>query len=357
MCTSGSAIRTARSSSASSLRCSSPSRTATAGRHGRLRRRATRGSSSPTPSIRGPITRTRCSTSRWSPDGSSWWWSCPSSCGRGVSRPPARAQVARDERERRLGEQRLGLAQELHDVLAHNISLINVQASVALHLMDEQPAQARAALTNIKAASRDALHELRAALDVLRRGEDAPRQPRAHARRPRQPGGRGSRRAGSTCDSTRTRGPWRLPAAVELAAYRIVQEALTNVTRHAQAHSVAVRRRVRRRGDGRGHRRRSWGRRCSARARERDRRHARAGSRARRDARRRPAAGRRVRRRRAPAGEPRRDLRRHRRRPGAGAGRLPGAARRAGRHHGRRRGGRRRRGGAAVAWSCVPTSC
>ena len=62
-------------------------------------------------------------------------------------------------------------------MLAHNISLINVQASVALHLIDEQPEQARPALTNIKEASHDALHELRTALDVLRRGEEAPRAP------------------------------------------------------------------------------------------------------------------------------------------------------------------------------------
>ncbi|MDQ1396121.1 MAG: hypothetical protein QOG64_1380, partial [Acidimicrobiaceae bacterium] len=86
-------------------------------------------------------------------------------------------RAAHDERQRRIGEQRLGLAQELHDVLAHNISLINVQASVALHLIDEQPEQARPALTNIKEASRDALHELRAALDLLRHGEGAPRAP------------------------------------------------------------------------------------------------------------------------------------------------------------------------------------
>ena len=152
----------------------------------------------------------------------------------------ARAQVARDERERRLGEQRLGLAQELHDVLAHNISLINVQASVALHLMDEQPAQARDALTNIKAASGDALHELRAALDVLRRGEEAPLTPAPSLAD-----------LGSLVEGVRASGldvrleedgrPAALPAAVELAAYRIVQEALTNVTRHARAHAVTVR--------------------------------------------------------------------------------------------------------------------
>lgn len=156
-----------------------------------------------------------------------------------------RQQVAQQERaeleeqERRASEQRLHLAQELHDVLAHNISLINVQASVALHLLDDQPDQARPALTSIKVASREALGELRTALDVLRRGEDAPRLPA-----PRLAD------LDSLVDGVRTGGlavhfdhdepvlPF--PAAVELAAYRIVQEALTNVTRHAGASQVQV---------------------------------------------------------------------------------------------------------------------
>ena len=86
----------------------------------------------------------------------------------------ARPRAAEEDERSATGEQRLALAQELHDVLAHNISLINVQAGVALHLLDEQPEQARPALATIKEASREALHELRAALDVLRRGEDAP---------------------------------------------------------------------------------------------------------------------------------------------------------------------------------------
>jgi signal transduction histidine kinase len=149
-------------------------------------------------------------------------------------------QAAHDERQRRIGEQRLMLAQELHDVLAHNISLINVQASVALHLIDEKPEQARPALTNIKEASREALHELRTALDVLRRGEDAPRSPAPRLAdldslvAMHRSGGLDVR-----LDQDEPAAP--LPAAVELAAYRIVQEALTNVTRHARAGSVTVR--------------------------------------------------------------------------------------------------------------------
>ena len=85
------------------------------------------------------------------------------------------------------------IARELHDVLAHNISLINVQAGVALHLMDEQPGQSRTALVAIKQASNDALGELRSVLDVLRQGDEA--EPVARLRpgpagRPGRGGGR-----------------------------------------------------------------------------------------------------------------------------------------------------------------------
>jgi len=151
-----------------------------------------------------------------------------------------RERAESEERQRRVGEQRLLLAQELHDVLAHNISMINVQASVALHLLDEQPEQARPALTTIKAASREALQELRGALDLLRNADGAPLTPT-----PRLAD------LGTLVDGVRQTGlsvrldeaarPTEVPVAVEVAAYRIVQEALTNVTRHARATEVVVR--------------------------------------------------------------------------------------------------------------------
>lgn len=150
-----------------------------------------------------------------------------------------RERLVHEERQRELSEQRLGLAQELHDVLAHNISLINVQASVALHLIDEHPEQTRPALTNIKEASRDALHELRTALDLLRNVEDAPRAP-APRLADLETLVAGVRASGL---EVRLEGDVTvpvLPAAVELAAYRIIQEALTNVTRHAQARAVTI---------------------------------------------------------------------------------------------------------------------
>lgn len=158
------------------------------------------------------------------------------------------ARAAEEEERRRAGEQRLLMAQELHDVLAHNISLINVQAGVALHLIDEQPEQARGALATIKEASRDALHELRTALDLLRHGPGS-EAPRAPAPRLADLDAlvAGVRAGGLDVRIERDGPPAPLPSAVELAAYRIVQEALTNVTRHARARAVTVRLRY---GDG-----------------------------------------------------------------------------------------------------------
>jgi signal transduction histidine kinase len=143
-------------------------------------------------------------------------------------------------RRRRAGEERLRIARELHDVLAHNISLINVQAGVALHLMEEQPEQARTALTAIKAASKDALGELRSVLDVLRHvDEGAPRAPTAGlADLDRLVSG--ATAAGIDVRVVTSGTPRPLPPSVDLAAFRIVQEALTNVTRHAGQATATV---------------------------------------------------------------------------------------------------------------------
>ncbi len=85
-----------------------------------------------------------------------------------------------ESRRREVSEERLRIARELHDVLAHNVSLINVQASTALHLIDAEPERARTALAAIKEASRETLQELRATVGALRSvDEDAPRTPTA----------------------------------------------------------------------------------------------------------------------------------------------------------------------------------
>ncbi|MGI8791189.1 MAG: sensor histidine kinase [Actinomycetota bacterium] len=143
------------------------------------------------------------------------------------------ARTRAEEAKRRASEERLRIAQELHDVLAHNISLINVQAGVALHLMDQQPGQARTALSAIKQASNDALGELRSVLDILRLGDETspltPATGLSHlddlVRKANVTGIQVSARIEGT--------PRPLPAGTDLAAFRIVQEALTNVTRHA----------------------------------------------------------------------------------------------------------------------------
>jgi signal transduction histidine kinase len=150
-------------------------------------------------------------------------------------------RVRREEAERRAGEERLQIAQELHDVLAHNISLISVQAGVGLHLIDEHPDQARAALAAIKDASKEALGELRSVLDVLRReGDAAPLVP--------APGLAADldglvARAASAGVAVRVEVSGRvrpLPPGVDRAAFRIAQEALTNVARHAGGASATV---------------------------------------------------------------------------------------------------------------------
>jgi signal transduction histidine kinase len=144
-----------------------------------------------------------------------------------------------EEDRRRAGEERLRIARELHDVLAHNISLINVQAGVALHLMDEQPGQSRSALIAIKQASNDALRELRSVLDILRQGAEAPRSPTSGLES--LDGLVANAQAAGQAVRTRVAGtPRPLPAGVDLAAFRIVQEALTNVTRHAGKATATV---------------------------------------------------------------------------------------------------------------------
>ncbi|MDQ3947486.1 MAG: sensor histidine kinase, partial [Actinomycetota bacterium] len=154
----------------------------------------------------------------------------------------AEAEHARAEQvRRRASEERLQIARELHDVLAHNISLINVQAGVALHLIDERPEQARTALAAIKEASGEALREVRSVLGMLRQvDEAAPRDPAPSLARIDSLVSR-AEAAGLAVRVQAEGEPRPLPAGLDLAAFRIVQEALTNVARHAGATSATVR--------------------------------------------------------------------------------------------------------------------
>jgi signal transduction histidine kinase len=150
-----------------------------------------------------------------------------------------RASRQIDQRRQRT-EERLRIARDLHDVVGHNISLINVQASMGLDLMDSQPEQARAALTAIKSASKEALEELRTMLTPLRGDDVAPRSPAPGLDRLPELIEL-TRAAGLAVEVEITGTAPPLPAAVELAAYRIIQESLTNVARHAGRVRVRVR--------------------------------------------------------------------------------------------------------------------
>ncbi|MFC1407916.1 sensor histidine kinase [Streptacidiphilus sp. N1-12] len=148
-----------------------------------------------------------------------------------------RRQV-RAEREQRIAdEQRMAIARELHDVLAHSISLINIQAGVALELLDGDPEQARSALTTIKQTSKEALGEVRQVLGTLR--TPAPRVPAPTLDRLGELVTQ-ARTAGLTVTLRTHRAARPLPPGVELAAFRIVQEALTNVIRHSSARTAEV---------------------------------------------------------------------------------------------------------------------
>ena len=143
-----------------------------------------------------------------------------------------------EEAQRRLGEERLRLAREVHDVVAHAMVAINVQAGVAAHRIDRDPEQARSALRAIKDTSGEALADLRATLGVLRGDGDAPVRPAAGLGELDELA-TGLRAAGVPVE-LEVADVEGLPAAVHAAGYRIVQEALTNVLRHARASHVRV---------------------------------------------------------------------------------------------------------------------
>ena len=139
------------------------------------------------------------------------------------------AERAAEADRRRAEEQRLGIAREVHDVVAHSLAMINVQAGVAAHVADRRPAEAKAALLAIKEASRTALADLRATLGVLRAGIDTDRAPTPGLGRLPDLINIASA-AGVTVRAEGDAGV--LPAPVDVAAYRILQESLTNVVRH-----------------------------------------------------------------------------------------------------------------------------
>lgn len=156
----------------------------------------------------------------------------------------ARAAADRLGREeamrRRSSDERLAIARDLHDVVAHSISVINVQANTALHLMERRPEQAREALTAIREVSGQALAELGSVLGALRDTGGAPLAPAPGVARLDELAAR-ARSAGFAVTVSAEGAVRALPAGVDAAAYRIVQEALTNAVRHSGGHTACVR--------------------------------------------------------------------------------------------------------------------
>ncbi|MCE6997011.1 sensor histidine kinase [Saccharothrix sp. S26] len=136
-----------------------------------------------------------------------------------------------EQRGRQVEEERLRIAREVHDVVAHSLAMINVQAGVAAHVADRRPDEAVKALKAIKEASGRALDDLRATLGVLRSGEGTTPVPSLDRLDELV-------RPVPIARVVGTPGP--LPAAVDAAAYRVVQEALTNALRYAPDASEIV---------------------------------------------------------------------------------------------------------------------
>ena len=151
------------------------------------------------------------------------------------------ARIREEEALRRASDERLRMARELHDSLGHYLSMISVQSGVALNLNPGLPSPVAESLSAIRQASKDGLRELRSVLRILRQdGEPAPHAPPpalarlddlvCHA------AAAGLQMRAETGGTVRE-----LPFGVDQAAFRIVQEALTNVTRHAETDTATVR--------------------------------------------------------------------------------------------------------------------
>ncbi|MEV6875495.1 histidine kinase [Amycolatopsis sp. NPDC051128] len=169
------------------------------------------------------------------------WLIAAGAAGEALRQAERRADEAERTREetarRRADEERLHIARELHDSLTHQISVIKVQAEVAVHLARKRGEDVPDALLAILDAGREATRELRATLEALRDDDKNP----PHGLDDVPDLVRRARTAGLDTRLTIEGRRDDVPAAVERTAYRIVQESLTNVTRHAGAATASVR--------------------------------------------------------------------------------------------------------------------
>jgi signal transduction histidine kinase len=169
------------------------------------------------------------------------WLIAAGAAGEALRQAERRAEEAERTREetarRRADEERLRIARELHDSLTHQISVIKVQAEVAVHVARRRGERVPEALLAIQEAGREATRELRATLEALRDDDTAP--PRGLDHVPELV----ERARALGLDATLTVGGQRrnVPAAVDRTVYRIVQESLTNIARHAGAATASVR--------------------------------------------------------------------------------------------------------------------
>ncbi len=169
------------------------------------------------------------------------WLIAAGAAGEALRQAERRADEAERTREetarRRADEERLHIARELHDSLTHQISVIKVQAEVAVHLARKRGEEVPGALLAIRDAVREAARELRATLEALRDDDQDP--PRGLDDVPDLV--RRARTAGLDAQLTVEGRRDAVPAAVGRTAYRIVQESLTNIARHAAAATASVR--------------------------------------------------------------------------------------------------------------------
>ncbi|GAA1572319.1 histidine kinase [Kribbella hippodromi] len=152
-----------------------------------------------------------------------------------------RAEQSRDEEaHRRVTEERLRIAHELHDVIAHHIALINVQSGVAAHVLRTQPAEAEHALALVRTGGRTVLQELTVLLGVLRRsGSPLPTAP-TPSLQDLDALIKSFAAAGVQVKWDRPEALGALPDVIELTAYRVIQESLTNVLKHAPGATAQV---------------------------------------------------------------------------------------------------------------------
>ncbi|MFD7278596.1 sensor histidine kinase [Streptomyces sp. NPDC059862] len=169
------------------------------------------------------------------------WLIAAFAAGEALRQAERRADEAERTREetarRRADEERLHIARELHDSLTHQISIIKVQAEVAVHVARRRGEQVPEALLAIQEAGREATRELRATLDALRDDDTTPPRGLDHIPELVEQASRAGLEATLTIEGQRPD----VPAAVGRTAYRIVQESLTNIARHACAATASVR--------------------------------------------------------------------------------------------------------------------